>query len=199
MWKNYFKIAWRNLLRNKAFTFINICGLVIGMTLAVLLLLWVQYEFTYDQFHSKRDRLHQVYHQAVYDGNIGTSNFTPQPLAPVLDGNYPEVLRSARTTGMDLTLNAGENQLDESVMVIDPTFLHMFDFPLVKGDLSNVFASPLSIVLTEELASKLFGEGDPMGRSISLNGEADVIVTGILKDPPPNTNFISRHCYHGLY
>ena len=189
MWKNYFKIAWRNLLRNKVFTFINICGLVIGMTLAVLLLLWVRYEFTYDQFHSKKDRLYEVYHQAVYDGNIGTSNFTPQPLAPVLEANYPEVLRAARTTAMDLTLNAGENQLDESVTVIDPAFLHMFDFPLVKGDLSRIFDSPLSIVLTEELASKLFGDGDPVGRAISLNGEADVIVTGILKDPPPNTKF----------
>jgi putative ABC transport system permease protein len=189
MWKNYFKIAWRNLLRNKAFTVINICGLVIGMTLAVLLLLWVQYEFTYDQFHAKKDRLYEVYHQAVYDGNIGTSNFTPQPLAPVLEANYPEVLRSARTTGMDLTLNAGERQLDESVIVIDPAFLDMFDFPLVKGDLSNVFDSPLSIVLTEELASKLFGHEDPIGRAISLNGEADVMVTGVLKDLPPNTKF----------
>ncbi|MEX2592614.1 MAG: ABC transporter permease [Anditalea sp.] len=189
MWKNYFKIAYRNLFRNKAFTLINISGLVIGMTLAILLLLWVRYEFTYDQFHSKKDQLYEVYHQGVYNGNIGTNNFTPQPLGPVLEANYPGVRQTARTTNMEPVLKAGENQLTEDVTVIDPAFLDMFDFPLVKGDRSKVFDSPLSIVLTEALADKLFGDEDPVGKTVNLHGEVDVTVTGILRDFPDNTGF----------
>ncbi|MFC4870691.1 ABC transporter permease [Negadavirga shengliensis] len=189
MWKNYLKISYRNLYRNKTFTFINISGLVVGMTLAMLLLLWVRYEFTYDQFHPKKDRLYEVYHQGIYNGTIGTNHFSPQPLGPVLEAGYPEVVRAARSMAMELVLNAGESQLTEDVTVIDPAFLEMFDFPLVSGDKMHIFASPLSIVLTERFAHKLFGTENPIGKTITLHGEVDVTVTGVLNDLPDNTKF----------
>jgi len=189
MWKNYLKIAWRNLLRNKSFTAINISGLIVGMTLTILLMLWVRFEYSYDQFHTKKDRLYEVYHMGNYNGTIGTSNSTPQPLGPALEANFPEVVHTSRTMYMELLLQSGDRQMTEDVMVMDPVFLEMFDFPLTVGDKAQIFESPLSIVLTESFAIKLFGEEDPIGKAVNLHGEADVIVTGILQDLPPNTKF----------
>ena len=190
MLKNYFKIAFRNLLRNKAFSLINIAGLAIGMSSAVLILLWIQNEVSYDQFHEKQDRIYEAWNRAEFSGKLQCWNTTPKVLARTLEQDLPEVEQAVRVNWANSYLfSIGDKRLTVQGNVVDSNFLQVFSFPLVKGNAQSALLDMHSIVLTEKLAKKLFGEEDPMGKTIKLDNTDNFTVTGVAKDLPNNTRF----------
>lgn len=190
MFQNNFKIAFRNLLRNKAFSIINISGLAIGMASAILILLWVQNEISHDRFHEKKDRLYQVWSNDKINGTIRSLTYTPEIMAPSLKTDFPEIeeVTRVRSTRNLLTVN-GDKKLLSTGAVVDPGFLTMFSFPLLEGNSRTVFNDPHSIVITRKLARKLFGDADPAGKIVRMGNTENFTVSGILKDLPNNTQF----------
>ncbi len=190
MFKNYLKIAFRNLLRNKAFSVINISGLAIGMASAILILLWIQNEVSYDQFHEKKDRIYEAWNRAEFSGKLQAWNTTPKVLARTLEKDIPEVEQAVRVNWpSDYLFSVGEKRLTVRGNAVDSNFLQVFSFPLVKGNPKAALMDMHSIVLTEKLAKKIFGEEDPMGKTIKLDNKDNFTVTGIAKDLPNNTRF----------
>ncbi|RVU02741.1 FtsX-like permease family protein [Mucilaginibacter limnophilus] len=188
MFKNYLKIAWRNLLKNKGFTFINVSGLTIGMASAALILFWINHEVGYDQFHEKKDRLYTMYNKAVFDGQLWCWNTTPKIMAKTLR-DYPQVEEATHTTNCFFLFNVGEKKLNVSGMFTDSGFLKMFTFPALKGNPNTALNDIYSIVVTQKLAKKLFGTEDALGKTIRLDSVDNFRVTAVLKDIPDNSRF----------
>lgn len=190
MIKNYFKIAFRNLLRNKGFSVINILGLAIGMASAVLILLWIRNEISYDDFHVKKDRIYEAWNRASFSGELRCWNTTPKVLARTMEKDFPEVEQAVRVNWpSNILFTVGEKRLTVKGNMVDSNFLQVFTFPLLQGNAATVFNDMHSIVLTETLAQKLFGKEDPMGKMIKLDNKDNFTVTGLMKDPPNNTRF----------
>src|SRR6266487_5380415 len=160
MIRNFFKIAYRNLLRNKGFSFINIAGLAIGMTSAMLILLWVQNEISYDRFYNKTDRIYKMYNRDKVNGEMQAIDQSPTALATALKQNYPEVEDAVRFRNVTFLATVGEKHLNVKGAFADSGFLSMFSFPLLKGSAGKALSENNRIVLTEKLAKKLFGNED---------------------------------------
>lgn len=189
MFKNYLKVTWRNLLKNKSFTIINITGLAVGMASAALILFWVQNEVSYDQFHDKKDRIYQMYNRSFFDGKLICWGTTPKPMMKALKQDYPQVEQATRTTRANYLFTLGEKHLTLSGFHVDPDFLTMFSFPLIKGSTNMSLNSMKNIVITEKTAKKLFGDADAMGKTIKIDSVDYFTVTGVMKDLPNNTRF----------
>ena len=189
MFKNYLKIAFRNIKRHKGYSFINIFGLAVGMAFCILIILWVQDEFSYNQFHENRDNLYIVGTHSHYGNQIRTSAGTPPALGPVLKAEYPEIMNSARFVNgfVNMVIKFGDKLFTESVRAADPSVLEMFTFPLVKGNPKTVLSNPHSIILTESMAEKYFGNEDPIGKVVTIDNTFDFTVTGILQNMAHNT------------
>jgi putative ABC transport system permease protein len=185
MIKNYFKIAWRNIARNKTLSFINIFGLAAGITFAILIGLWIQYETSFDAFHTNGDRIALVMKNTLFNNQKNTMEPTPLPLPDELKINYPEVKRATRITwNSNQGLAIGNNKFNRKGRFVDPDFLGMFSFPLVEGNIATALKDPNSIILTESLARTIFGSENPIGKTIRINNANDVSVTAIVKDVP---------------
>jgi putative ABC transport system permease protein len=190
MLKNYLKIALRNLLKNKGFSFINILGLSVGMASAILILLWIKHEVDYDQFHEKKDRIFEAWNKDTFSGKLQCWNTTPKIFARTVERDFPEIEQATRVSWPRKNLFAiGEKRLSVTGNYVDSNFLNMFTFPLLKGDKNTVLKDMYSIVLTEKSAKSLFGDEDPMGKQIRINDKDNFTVTGILKDLPTSTRF----------
>jgi putative ABC transport system permease protein len=189
MLKNYLKITWRNLLRHKAFSFINIIGLAIGMASAALILFWVQNEMSYDQFHTKKDRLYEVYNRSVFDGKLWCWGNTPKIMAKTLKQDYSQVEEVARTNDANFLFTVGDKHLNIHGNFTDPGFLTMFSFPLVNGNANTALNNINNIIITQKLSKKLFGNDNAMGKVIKIDSNAYFTVTGVMKDLPNNTQF----------
>ncbi len=189
MLKNYFKIAFRNLLRNKAFSLINIAGLAIGMASAMLILLWIQNEMNHDRFHEKIDRLFTMNNRDKVNGDTWAWNTTPKILGPTLKQNYPEVEDFARSNETSFLFTVGDKHLNASGRFTDPGFLTMFSFPLVEGNVKTALSTNDRIVITQSFAKKIFGNEDAMGKIIRIDSTDNFTVTGVMKDLPNNTAF----------
>lgn len=190
MFKNYLKITWRNLLRHKAFSFINILGLAIGMASSALILLWIQNEVSYDMFHEKKDRLYTVYNRSTFDGKLWCWNTTPKVMGKALKKDYPQIEETARVSyGNTFLFTVGDKHLNVQGNFTDPGFLTMFTFPLVKGNPKTALNEVHDIVITQKLSKKLFGDADAMGKTVKIDSNAYFTVTGVMKDLPANTRF----------
>ena len=190
MLKNFFKVAFRNLWHSKGFSAINIVGLAIGMASAIIILLWIQNEVSYDRFHEKKDRIYQVWNRASFSGNLQSWGTTPKILARTLEKDLPEVEQATRcmwTSGNLFTI--GDKKLIVMGTTVDSNFLQMFSFPLLKGDPKTALKEMYSIVVTRTLAKRLFGADDAMGKTIKIANKDNFTVTGILKDLPNNSKF----------
>ncbi|SHM37934.1 ABC transporter permease [Chitinophaga sp. CF418] len=180
MIKNYLKIAWRNLWRNRVFSSINIAGLGIGMAVSFTLILYVLFQFSYDDFHKNNS---YVYHVKV--GDDGGSN-TPVPLGPLLQKSTPEIKEVIRASyPAPHLLKAGDKSLKLSGFYTDPKFLDVFTFPVIKGQ--GLLKDENTIILTESTASKLFGNADPIGQIVNFDIQHPLVVTAVIKDPPSNS------------
>ena len=200
MFRNYFKIAWRNLLRNKAFSAINISGLAIGMASAMLIVLWIVNEVSYDQFHEKKDRIYQVWNRATREGEISMWTATPKVLAQTIQADFPEIEQVTRVNWSSPVLfAAGEKRLNAKGNFCDSNFLQIFSFPLLFGNSATALNAMNNVVLTETLAKKLFGKTNAMGKTVRLNNEDNFVVSGILKDFPNNTGFQAEYLLPWAY
>lgn len=194
MFKNFFKVAYRNLLRNKGFSIINITGLAIGMAAAILILLWIQNECSYDEFHENKDRIYEVWNRVPFEGKIRCWNSVPAPLAGVLEKDLPEIERAVRVeTDNEALLSVGDKKIIKSGNIVDTGFLQIFSFPMLKGDPATALNDMHSVVLTEKTAKSLFGNEDAMGKIVKIDNKENFIVTGILKDLPNNTRFYCEY------
>ncbi len=183
MFLNYLKITLRNIKRHKAFSFINIAGLAIGIACCILIMLWVQDELSYDRFHENAADLYV----ATFSNG---STVTPTALAPFLKTEYPEVLYASRWSGVGRNLlRYGDTQLYESGgVMVDPDFLQMFTIPFKRGDSHSALNDPRSILLSEELAKKLFGTENPFDQTIVFGTQIPLKVTGVFEDYPSNSH-----------
>ncbi|MES2267350.1 MAG: ABC transporter permease [Bacteroidota bacterium] len=191
MIKNYFKIAWRNLWKNKGFSFINITGLATGMCGAVLIFTWIQNELSFDQFHKNAGDLYKVWNRSDKDAgnNIYTWDVTAAPIAPELKQKFPEVKATARVYWPNERLfNYKDKSIISTGLDVDPQFLSMFSFPMVNGN-THALDDPKGIVLTVSLAKRIFGSEDPTDKVLRINDKETYKVTGIVTDPPTNTQF----------
>ncbi len=187
---NIFRIAFRQLLRNKTFSLINILGLAFGMAGAVFVMLWINHEVSYDRFHGKNDRLMMAYSRGTFEGKVYCWNQTAVSLGPALQQSFPEFAHVARIDmGNDFLLDAGNTRLKANGMHADPAFLNMVNFPLLQGDKHTALNGVNQVVITESLARKLFGNGNALDKMIRIGNKEDVLVTGVMKDLPLNTLF----------
>src|SRR6201991_3578388 len=190
MFKNYLKVAFRNLWKNKGFSFINIIGLAVGMASAILILLWIQNEVSYDDFHVKKDRIYEAWNRAEFSGALHCWNTTPKVLASAMQRDFPEVEHAARVNWPSRVLfTVGEKKLMERGNAVDSIFLQIFSFPMLQGNPMTALNDPHSIVLTQSFAKTLFGSEDVMGKVIRIDNKRNYTVTGVLKDLPNNTRF----------
>lgn len=189
MFSNYFKIAIRNLLRQKAFSIINISGLAIGMASAILIMLWIQNEVSHDRFHEKSDRLYTVNNRDRFNGELWAWNTTPNILGPTIKNDYPDVEDVVRTNNANFLFNYKDTRLVNQGAFADSGFFNLFSFPLLKGSPGTVLKDYNNIVVTEKFAKKLFGNEDPMGKIVRVDSTDHFTVTGVMKDLPPNTRF----------
>ncbi|MDE3143643.1 MAG: ABC transporter permease, partial [Bacteroidota bacterium] len=189
MVKSYFKVAIRNLARNKTFATINILGLAVGMASAMLILLWVQNELSYDRFYTKSDRLYVMYNRDKFDGAMHAWNTTPKIFGTTLKKDYPEVEDVARYDNITFLLTVGDKHLNVRGGFADSGFLNLFSFPLKSGNVSQALNGNNDIVITQKLAIRLFGKEDAMGKIIRVDSNANFTVTGVLADLPNNTGF----------
>ncbi len=182
MLKNYLKITFRNLARYRTFSLINIIGLAVGMACTILILLWVNDELSYDMFNKNAN---QIYRVVQYDNN-GKNSRSPAQLAPALAAGVPEIDSYARIVKLPRVIFKKGTKIffEDNGIVVDPRFFTMFNFPLLKGDPKTFLAEPGDIVITESLAKKYFGNEDPINKTIQIDGQNEVKVTGVLKDIP---------------
>jgi len=189
MIQNYIKIAWRNLLKNKGNSTINILGLALGMSISLLIGLWISSEINYDRFYTKTDRITQVYTLDDFDGNAHTWGGTPAVLGPILKQEHPEIEEVVRTASFDQLLHEGENRFKAAGMASDPEFFKIFDFSFLAGNPETSLIDPDAIVITESLANKLFGSTDVIGRTLHVGTLTSLNVQGIIQDIPSNSKF----------
>lgn len=190
MIRNNFKIAWRNLLKSKGYSTINIIGLAIGMAAVLMIAIWIQNQSQFDNFYSNKDNLYRVWNKYEDVGQIGMSNITSGPASVTLKAEYPEVEHAARVYwNVDRLLSFDENKIKSKGTEVDPSFMEMFDFKLLKGNRSQVLSGPQNIILTESLSKKIFGDTDPLNKTLILDNKEPYQVSGIIADLPSNTDF----------
>ena len=189
MFKNYFKISWRNLLKNKTFSLINILGLALGMACSLLIMLWVQDEIRMDRFHENDSRLFNVMENQFYSGYINTYSSTPGILAENIVKDIPEIEKASQLLWeTSPVFRVGENIDNEKGRFVQGDFLTMFSFRLSQGDAATALKSPDGVVISQKLADKYFKGVDPMGKTIRIDNKDDVIVTGVLAEIPSTSS-----------
>ena len=191
MLSNYIKTAWRHLKNHKIYSAITISGLVLGLGVFILFALLLFSQSNFDSFHKNADRIYcvvQVLSRGVERDHH--SAITPAPLKDALLDEFPEIEKAARFSPSGrLVVRHGDKLFYENrIRLVDADFLSIFTFNLIKGQTETALSNPYSIVLTETSALKYFGNEDPIGKSLTVNNDFDVVVTGIIEDIPENSS-----------
>ena len=191
MFLSYLKIAIRNLTRYRGLASINLFGLAVGMACTMFILLWVQDELSFDRYHTNADVLYRVEQDQFYSGEAYHVNVTPYPPGPVFKSDIPEVVDAARFAyvGTRLVGQNDRNFYEGGILAADPSVFDMFTFPFVEGDSESAFNNPNSIVLSQEMALKYFSNESPIGKTVSLDNEHVMTVTGVIENVPSNSWF----------
>ncbi len=194
MWRNYFTVALRNISKNKVFTLINVSGLAIGLASAILILLFILKEISYDRFHVHADRIHRLY----IDGGIGEQSFrgawTSMIMAPTFTEEIPEIEKFVRfdVFNQQLIWYDGKKRIEDHFLFADSTIFDIFTINFVRGDPSTALTRPKSIVITEEKAREYFGDRDPLGQALTVNRDSNYyVVTGVIEPLPENSHFFA--------
>jgi putative ABC transport system permease protein len=186
MFKNYVNVAIRNIRRYSTYSILNIIGLAIGMACAILILLWVQDEWSYDRHFKNADNLYRVIgDNGAVVGEHSLTARTPAPMARALKEEYPEIIRSSRCgVGSLLSFKMGDKFIEETAVPIDNDFLKMLDIRFVAGDINTALKAPNNMVITEKIAQKYFGNESPVGRTLKMTESNEIYtITGIVKTP----------------
>ena len=191
MFKNYIKVALRNLFRNKLYSFLNIAGLAIGLTCCVLILLYIQDELSYDRFHDEADRIYRVNSHFVIPERTMHFATTAHVQGPMLKDEYPEVKNYTRFSSYESrrVIRYKENTFyEEKFIYADHTLFNVFSFKLIKGNSKDALVKPNSLVITEEIAKKYFGDEDPLGKDLRVDIENLFKVTGVMENVPKTSH-----------
>lgn len=171
MFTNYLKIALKNIFKQKGYSFINITGLAIGMACCIFLLLWVQDELSYDKFHKNVKNLYRIEQDQPSAGGIFHVYLTSYPMGPGIKETIPEIENVSRVAYAGILLLQYEDKsfYERNIFCVDPSFLQMFTFPLIKGNNETALVDPSSIVISVDMAKKYFGNVDPIGKTLTIN------------------------------
>lgn len=190
MFKNYLKIAWRNLCKNKLFSFINIFGLAVGISCCILIFLYVQNELSYDAFNERVDRIYRI--TSIIHQPKKTDCFAPtSPItAERLQQNFPEIKKIVRFSSSKRTISYNNKKFfDATVLYADSTLFDVFTLPMISGNPSKALIAPYSIVLTETAVKRYFGDEPAIGKMMKFSDTLNLLVTGVIKDIPKNSHF----------
>ncbi len=197
MFRTYIKIAWRNLVKNKIYSFINIGGLAIGMACFLMITMFIRHELSYDQYHVQADNIYRVVHHFKHQNSEVRQIWGSAPIGEALKSNFSEVQETVQFSGRcDILLKHEDKAFQESnCFFVDSSVFDVFSWTLLSGNPKTALEAPYSIVLTESMAKKYFGDKDPMGKTIEggrTGGRANegvYTVTGVMKDVPSNSHF----------
>lgn len=190
MIKNYFKIAWRNLFRNKGFSATNLLGLTIGITCTILISLWVQDELTYDKFHSNYTSIYKLYANRDFNNQLFTDENMVLPLAGAIKNASPQVEHAVIVTHRQPhVIKYGDNKLKKEGYRVSEHFFDMFSWKFIQGNTQTAITDPSSIVLTKSAAKALFGNEDPINKVVKFANQDDLKVTAVVADVPGNSTF----------
>ncbi|HFA48307.1 MAG TPA: FtsX-like permease family protein [Bacteroidetes bacterium] len=188
---NYLKISFRNLWKNRAYTFINLSGMAVGMACCFMLLIYIFHEMDYDSYHPNVDRLYRINYHASFGGTERVLGQIPAPIAPLMRQDFPQIEQIARMYNRSISVRAVGSEQNfeiENAVFTDSSLQAVFGFAYLQGDATAALDRPFSIVLTEETAKKVFGQKDPMGGQLLLANKGPFTVTGVLRDIPENSH-----------
>ena len=192
MIRNFFSITLRNISKNKGFTLINITGMAVGLAASLLILLWVQDELSFEKYNKNAKTIFRVEEDQFYSGERYHVTVTPYPSGPVWMEKIPEIKEQTRLNlWLPRILFRKDDKVffENSIIAADSGFLKMFSLPLLRGDAATALNSPHSLILSEKLARKYFGDENPVGKSITLENTLQFTVTGVIKNLPKNSMF----------
>jgi len=195
MFKNYLKIALRNMNKNKSYSMINIFGLTLGMACCILIMLWIQDELSFEDFHKKADRIARVVSKINFDsGEILRSTRSIPPLANALKEDYPEIEDAVRFFRIGRSTIKVNDKLyyEDMILFSDPNVFNVFTLPLKSGDPNTALKDLSSVIISEEIAEKYFGDRNPIGETIVFREDYSLKVTGVLKEIPKNTHIRAK-------
>ncbi len=191
MFQNYLKVALRNLRKYKGYSFINILGLAVGMACCFLIMLYVRFELSYEDFHANKNQIYRVIPRWMNNGVEMAQVWTPTGLAPDVAAQFSEIKTAARYTSWDgeALMRHGERVLPrERLALADQAFLEIFSFELIKGNPQTALQAPFAMVISESIAKSAFADEEPLGKIIRFDDKHDFIVTGVFKDIPANSH-----------
>ena len=193
MFKNYLKIAVRNIKRHKGYSFINVAGLAVGMACCILIFLYVNHEVSFDRFHKNASRIFRATKEYKFFGKLTHSAITPNPLGAALRESFPEVESAVRICSKEKKLVSREDKsfFEDDFFLVDPSFFDVFTFPLLKGHPEMILSDPWSVVISEKAAEKYFGNEDPIGQTLTYEKKYEFKITGVLENIPENSHFRS--------
>lgn len=196
MLRHYFQIAWRNLLKRKFYSLINMAGLAIGMVCCVLIALYVYHELSYDQYHTKRDRIYRVTQSfgSITPGKPSPEEYQVWGCAPVgaaLQADFPEIEKVVQfMSPVSMLLQTGEKRFQQdNLLFMDSTAFDVFSWKMIQGDAHTALLTPYSIVLTKTIAQKFFGKENPVGKVLRADNKENYTITAVMEDVPANSQF----------
>lgn len=191
MLKNYTKIAFRNLWRNKGYSFINIFGLAVGLASCIIILLYVTHELSYDKHYENSDRIYRVASKVDFSGNYMQFASAPAPMGPTLKQDYPEVeaMVRFRPYGSELIRRGEENFKEENIVFADATLFNVFSIPVIHGDPKTALSDPFTLAISESMARKYFDRSNAVGETLLFNDSNEYEVTAVYEDMPVASHF----------
>jgi putative ABC transport system permease protein len=191
MLKNYLRITYRNLIKYKSYSSINIFGLSLGIACCILIYAYIGYELSYDRYHKNAENIYRIVSQRVTMGKTSILATTPAPVGPTMVKDFPEVLDAVRfsPTVKRIFTYQDKSFFQDGVLYADPSVFKVFSFELIEGDPETALEVPFTMILAEKTARKIFGNESPVGKIINWDNKFDYQITGVVKDPPPNSHF----------
>jgi len=186
MANTYFKLAYRNIVRDKAYSIINISGLAIGLAASILILLWVQNELSYDKFHKNAGQIYRI----TFNIDDFKASVNPAGMPGGLKAQMPVIKNTVRISSANTALfETGNKKFEEKrVFYADPSFMDVFSFPLVQGDRATALTNVNGVLITQDMATKYFGNQNPVGQFLKKDNNENVVVTGVLANSPANSH-----------
>lgn len=191
MFKNYIKIAWRNMTRNQSHSFINILGLAIGIACCLLIMLWVSDEMSYDTWNEKADRTYRLTNEINFGGSHRHFAVAPAPMAATLKSDFPEVESAVRfrTRGSSLVKREVQNFFEPNIVYCDSSVFEVFSLKMIQGNPNEALSLPNTMIISEKAAKKYFPNDSPLGKTLTFDDQAEYIVDGVIEDIPSNSHF----------
>ena len=191
MFKNYFKIAYRNIIKQKAYSIINIFGLALGLTACILVGLYIYQDFNYDNYHLNGENIYRVSMKTIAPTYAYHMAQTPALVAPNMEQNFPEIDKISRIyfSSDDLITYESKKFYEDEIIFADEDFFEMFSYEVLQGNPNKLLNNKNSVVITRKMADKYFGTESPIGKTFNFNNRVDLEITGVIENVPVNSHF----------